>query len=475
MAKKSKKEQFKEATPESVATMMGVPALVAAKPYSYNILDTAPDTMDQVKACMIAAASRKKNRPTDFKTLAEIRRSMMMVRNFYMQNTLGTYGLPQGCAIDIIGQEHIGKTGLLHWLFGGFMQVGAPCYLQHSENKPYKPEWAMRFLHTNPGVSLKMLESMISEPVYSLEHSLESMIRWVDTMRGRENTKERRVNVPLDTPLVIGIDTWSKLLNPMEAAGKYDYGQNLNPAGMKAKKEVGEGSNLGHSKWAHSFFRYMPSWLAANNVILFFVRHQNDKIDMAASGFGFTPPPEWTALRNTTSIGGKGFGQNVAMQFVLANGGQFKDEAGDVIGTTVRMRVNKQSYGPNNREMSWVLQNTKFRDIPGQYIAPALDFDPHMAKWFADKELIGTRVDNKFFTCDALGVTSVDAHPFCRAFEANTEVQNQLGRVLGIDGYIDVVDQIRKDVKEFQNAHPVNPGEPDAPQPPEFDEGQAAE
>lgn len=442
-AKKAPKPKSDTIVP--AVTIDTLPALMGPQKFSYDILAQPSDIMDNVKACMTAAKARCKNRPSNFKTLAEIRRTMIPVRDFYMRYALGSYGVPQASHIDIIGPPHIGKTSLLWWFIGGAMLMGAPCYVQESEGKPMTPGRAIRFIHTNPTLALNIAERVLVEQVFSLQHSVESMVDWVNSMRGRENTQKRSVNVPMSTPLIVAVDTWGKLMNPAEAAGRYNYADGMSAENKKKYNEVGEGSNMGHAKWAHAFGRMEPHFLAQNNVILVTIRHQDTKVEMGGGKGGFTMTAEQGALYNKTSIGGLSFNQNASVQLIMGPGGQVKDASGNVIGDLVKIRVDKQSYGPKGRIVSFILKNDGFSDRD-DYIEQAIKFGPSMATWMATAKLCGVRADDKKFSCEALGVTAVDGNDLATAFYAHPEVEYELGKRLGIDGYIDFVDQIKQNL-----------------------------
>ena len=364
-----------------------------------------------------------------------------------MQYLIDSYGVGQATMVDIMGAPHVGKTGLIHWLFGGFLEAGSPCYMQNTEAKPYTADWAMRFLHTDPAKALLMTERILTEPVYSLTHSIESLVSWVNSQRGRQVEDRETKNVPMSTPIVAAIDTWSKLMNPKEEAGRYAYSDNMEAKNAKHYKEIGEGSNLGHASFAAGMGRVLPYFLAANNVILILGRHQFEKINMATKPGGNTMDAETAAKYNTTSTGGKAFEQNAALQLILGRKMQAKNGSGDVIGDVIWCRCAKNSFGTKDRMIEWVIQNKEFRDRP-DYIAPALVFSEFMGQKFTDEKWLGVQADNKRITCQALGLTAATSGEFSAALHANTKVLLDLGKRLHLGGYIDFVDEVKKQIAE---------------------------
>jgi hypothetical protein len=422
-------------------------AIMRPRKSNFHILEQPLSFMEKTKKNMIATATRRKNRPVNFKTADEIRRDMLPVRNFMVQYLIDSYGVGENTMVDIMGAPHVGKTGLIHWLFGGFMEYGSPCYIQNTEAKPYTPDWAMRFLHTDPAIALGMLQRILTEPVYSLTHSIESLESWVKSQRGIDVEDRETRNVPKNIPLVVAIDTWSKLMNPKEEAGRYAYAENLSKEGKKARKEIGEGSNMGHASFAAGMGRTLPSFLAENNVILILGRHQFDKVDMSAKPGGGNMSAEVSARYNTTSTGGKSFEQNAALQLIMGRKGQAKGAGGDVIGDIIWCRCSKNSYGTRDRVIEWTLQNKEFRDR-ADYISPALVFSEFMGQKFTDEKWLGTQADSKRLTCPALGVTAVTPTEFSAAFHANEPVMHQMGKMLRLSGYIDFVDEVKKQIAE---------------------------
>jgi len=459
-----------------------LPSALVKPNAGFNILDKGADYSKTVQACLRTAVGQKKNRPTNFKTLAEIRKAMMPLRHFPLQWLVGNYGIPQSAWIDILGPVHIGKTSFIHDLFGGAMEgLGAPCYLQETENKPLEPGRALRFLHSDPATALKMSESIYVDQAFSLRQSIEKLTDWVDVMRGRvtaasEASKgpRRSAAVPMHIPLIAVIDTWSKLMSPKEEVGRLDYDDNMKAENVtKNYKEIGEGSNMGHAKWAAEFARTCPAWLAANNVILITVRHQFTKVDMNAKP-GANYNPEASDLFNDTSTGGKAINQNCSIQLIFGRKGIAKNGSGDQIGDVVVCRCHKNSYGPRSRRIEWIIQNEHFRDTE-TYLQPGFSFDDYFAASMATNKWLGVTADSKRYTCDLLGVTAVTAQELMRTLLVNQEMLLHLGKSLEINGYFDFVDKIRKDLADAEAAAAAAAKPPALPLPSQEEDAPSTE
>lgn len=414
--------------------------------YSFNILDEKnEDFLASTRDSLFGVQSRRKNHPTGFRSMAEIQAGMIPYRHFYLQWALGNYGMPEGCVLEVIGAKHLGKSTFLYWLLGGAMLHGCPCCVQESEGKPLTLEWAGRALSPDRQTARVMLSRLgVYAKTFALAQMDQQMIDWYDVARGRRIGQHK--TVPLETPMVMGIDTFSKMMSPAEAAGFHDYGDNLSPDKKKKAKATGEASNLGHSKWSQAWGRRLPDFMSSRNGVVIVISHQNDKVDMSGGGASYMSA-DASALYNTTAIGGRALGQNAAVQLVVARKALVKNSQNDKIGVTVKMRVEKNSYGPTERVIEYDLINDQHDDTETT-LAPSLDFDRGMCDWMATHGYIETTVSKKRFSSPVLGLTNVKAREFSEAFHAeeNRHIREGLGRQLKIRGYEDCVDRIKEGV-----------------------------
>ena len=410
--------------------------------YGFDIMDGEEDVNDSIERVLTSVVGRRKNQTIGFSRLADVRESMLPLKNFYLQWALGIYGIPEGCMMDIIGAEGIGKTTLVFQIMGWAMDSGCPAFYIECENKQLPARRILRALHPDKKRADKMLKRIRRSQVNSLEHLEQEIMDYVNAARGTTTLKEAK-HVPHRVPIVIVVDPWSKLLNADESKGFYNYGENMTDANKAKFKASGEASNMGHAKWAQAFCRRMPYFLRKNNVILILVHHQNDDVDMGAKKGGPALPQVWKDLNNTKKIGGRAFNQNAAIQLILARNGEEKNAAKTTIGRNVALKVHKNSYGPDKRQIGYTIRTDDFEDTD-EFYEPAISFDEQMANWMAINKYYGTSLSSKRFTCEMLDVISVKGKGLCDAFNANVELKNKLGNVLGIEGYIDTVEEIRK-------------------------------
>ena len=384
---------------------------------------------------------KEKNKPAGFRSMAQIRQAMVPFRNFYYQAGWGSYGLPQSGVQDIIGGEGLGKSTLAMTEVGWSMMGGCPCLVLEAESKALAPDRVLRCLSTDPNLAYKMLQHIWSDTIHSLEEMDDKINKWVGVMRGRiVGDNKLSVCVPLDTPLVIVVDSWSKLMSPDEAKGFYGYGKEMDADEKKKFKATGTASNLGHAKFAAHWCRRLPFFIASNNVVMILIHHQTDKIDMSGGVSSFMSA-ETSALYNKNHVGGRSINQNAAMQVILARKSLAKDAQNNPTGTIIRARIDKNSFGPTNRTMEWELRNEHRRDT-SSYLEPALIFDSSMAMWLANNKHLGITANLKRYTCEQLGVMGASAEELCSVFHARQDIMDKLGKQLNIVGYNNIIDNI---------------------------------
>lgn len=436
-------EEISETIADTVA--VASTASVVEPDYGFDVLSDDEDVSDSIEQVLTSIASRRKNHTVQFNRLSEVREKMLPIRHFYLQWALGLYGIPEACLIEIIGAEGLGKSTLAFQFIGWAMDKGCPAFYIECENKQLQPGRVLRALHPNKERAVKMLKRLRRSKAFSLEQLEQEITDYVDAARGHRTLKGAN-HVPLRVPLLIVVDPWSKLMNDAEAAGFSDYGDNKSEAKKAKFKTTGSASNMGHAKWAQAFSRRLPEFLSKNNVILLMVHHQNDKVDMSMGG-GITLGAEIADLYNKTKIGGRAFNQNAAIQLILSRGGMVKGSDNMPKGRMVTMRVDKNSFGPGERKIKYEIRTDQFDDTE-EYLEPAINFDEDWANWMAKNKFFGTTVASKRYKCPTLGIEGATYQQFAAAFNANEEVKRELGARLGIEGYVDTVGIILKELEE---------------------------
>ena len=392
----------------------------------FNLFES--DIVAHTQEAIASMRAKKKNKPVTLKSMADISPYLIEIDQFALQAALGTRGLRGRTIFEIIAQEGIGKTTLVFTLLGALMRSShAPCLFVNTEgdNKLPAPGRIKRCLDTNPETAEKMYRVMSIDSGREIRQMTEFI---EDYMKATREFLDE--NGGQNTPIVIAIDTISKLMSPGEAVGLLDEDDKKS---SKAKA-LGESSNLEFSKLMHVWCRRLPFLLEKYNVLLLAVSHQNQKIDM--SGFGSMMSADVSAGYNKTKYGGKAIDQNAAVQVTLKRTGFYKNSNSETLGHKVQLRVVKSSVGADNNTLDYVLRTHQLQDIPPDYQEPALDFSEGLANMFAEQKILGTKVSRKRYTSEELEVEGVTARDFVEAFLQRPDLVNKAGVTLGIDGYI---------------------------------------
>ncbi len=445
-------KKIKASTPDRVAEILASdPTLISADhavssegltpifnpQFSYQIAEVdAGEAAGAAIRVLRALSERRKNRASNFKTLSEVKASYLPLHHFALQHLFGCLGLPKGTLGTLTADESTGKTTMVFEMLGAAMRQGCPGVYIETENKPMPMERAKRCLSNNRDLSERLAANLLWVQAFSLKQFEDVLTDSIDAYRGRLNSKDKKekgIAVPLDTPILVVCDVWSRLMSEAEAEGFYAYGKSAEKFKNEDCTEVGGGSNLNHAKWAHAFARRLPAFLATNNVILICCNHQTTKINMTA---GSRPvPDEVSALFNKTARGGRAFNHLAAWQMTLAKSGQFK-QGENVIGNRVTMRMAKQSYGPEGRRIVGILR-TEMQGDTSVFQESAMDLDLALCDLLIEGGLCGLSVESKRYSSKELGIFGGSAHDVAVAFHNNRASVINSGKRLRIEGYAD--------------------------------------
>jgi hypothetical protein len=172
---------------------------------------------------------------------------------------------------------------------------------------------------------------------------------------------------------------------------------------------------------------------------------------MAGGGGASYMTAEASALYNKTRIGGKALHQNTALTIILSRRGLSKNTSGDVIGNLISARIAKNSLGPDNGKFFYELRTGHFQDSATR-LDPALNMDIGFATMCAEQKWLSTVVKGSKFSSPVLGVNEVPADEFYEAFEKHPDAKIHLGKQLGINGYVDIVDNVKNTIDKNYHA-----------------------
>lgn len=441
-------EEQVSSVPEAIVSPQP-PAGLLTPNFSFNVLDEGQAFSEKTRQILTHLYSVKRKSVTGFASMAEIRQAMIPVRELLLQKAIGGWGFKQSRIVELIGSHGIGKTTLALTLGGNAMAAGCPVMFLDCEHKPLERARIIRTMHTSPAIANRMLNVMHKDKAHSLEEMVFKCNNWAESMRGKIKGPDKlSINVPRDTPIVIIVDTFSKLLNPDEAAGRYNFSGEVTEAQKKKLKEIGHVANFGHAKFAQAWSRWLPTFLDQYNVLLIVTHQQNDDVDM---GGGFSPsylPQYFKDLDNTTVIGGRALGQIASYRLVLAECGALKDSTNTfVIGKRIKMKVHKNSAARDKDVIEYHL-HTQHADQFPHYLDPALHFEATTCKWLADTGLLGVTASDERYTCRELNIVGASPMDFMRALYASPEAVYRLGNQLKLDGYFDIVEEMRESLAQ---------------------------
>lgn len=430
---------------------------IAAPDLGFDILSDKCDVFDNAAQVLSSVVGRRKNQSIGFASAADIQQNVLWIPEFEMQYATGLVGIPHGSFLEIIAPEGVGKTSLSLTIGGWAMNAGAPVVYCECEGKQILKHRMIRMMHTDPKRAALMLDRLRVERIVSLAQLDRFIMDYTDVMRGRKTLANYPISVPKHVPLIIIVDPWSRLMNDAEAAMFFDYGDNMNVKKGKKFTETGGGSNFGHAKFAHAWCRRLAYKVEEDNVILILTQHQNEDLKSAMAG-GFGPkiilPESITGLENKTHIGGRALQQLASQQWILLKRSLAKYKDKTTSGKNINLAVAKNSFGPEKRKLYFENRMEHRGDLAGAYLEPGLHFANSFSRWFCGAKYLGSKIDTSgdTFTCEELGARAVSDVEFHKLFHSNPEVMRSMGSKLQIEGYIDTVDTIRKDIEARDTA-----------------------
>jgi hypothetical protein len=296
------------------------------------------------------------------------------------------------------------------------------------------PERIKRCLSTDKAQAEKFYSRLIIDQVSDIKTAVMNLENFVIESRDANSA----IYVPQHIPIVCFQDTFSKLMSPGEAEGVSVYEGDRAPV-----TELGTNANPEAAKIAHSWARRWPYFLSHYNVILFFARHLNDKVDMSGGGGGsFGGGSIAGDAYNRTSRGGKAFNQNAALQMTLSRIKYLSakiDGQDEKVGVQGQITVVKNSYGADGKKLQYVI-NTVPRTDTDTYQEPSMSFATSTCDWLFNHKLLPmTKKNNNCYTAKSLDLYDVPCDEFHRVFHSKPELIEQLGKQLGIYGYTNVV------------------------------------
>lgn len=341
------------------------------------------------------------------------------LNHILLQYVFAENGFNVGTAIEIVGEDGIGKTTMALSLIGMGLRAhpyATALYLNsEGKNKLFGEDRIASCFSTNKKEARSMINTRVRwSEVASLTHALESITNFSRVLR--ENLDKRGI-AKSDSPIFVVIDTLSKLMPKGEAAlvGLGDK------SGNPSSNSLDETSNLEFSKTLQKWTREMPHILQEYGVCLIIVSHQNTKIEMNSFAARYLTSADLKE-NNRTKIGGNAVNQSAALQFTLTKGKILMKETStskQAIGQVVKLKVVKNSQSIPFRDCIYLLNIDHSEDTDDAWDAP-LKFDYGLPEMFIKEHLYGVKVDSvqkDTFTSKPLGLEKVPRQEFIKVLK----------------------------------------------------------
>lgn len=374
-------------------------------------------TKKRKKESALAEAAGKK---AAFKSASELCSSYLPVEPLLLQYLLGQRGIIVNTVTEIIGQENTGKSSLIFSLLGNFARHNMLCLYLNSEPKMLETAWIKRLVSTDPEEGEELIDSIQVENVSTLNEFDLRLRTWVQEMR-----VENRV--PESVPLVVVIDSISKLLNPEEEEALMSVDKATKERKVQLLKTVSDISKKPGvtAKWLHEWTRAITPILRQYNVTVIAVAGQNVNMNPGTV-------PESASL-NKTRIGGTAMNQSTACQITITKKGILKDSKSRQIGHVICARCVKNSYGAT-RQVLYNLVNDDFDDYEG-YIDQAIDMKESFCELCVASKLFGMSVKLKKYSSPKLELEHVSAATMYNRIVTDPVAMNEFGMFFKIQGY----------------------------------------
>lgn len=325
-----------------------------------------------------------------------------------LQYTFASTGINTGTALEIIGEDGIGKTTMALSLVGMGLRnhpYAVALYLNsEGKNKLFSEDRIASCLSLNKQEAKDMIANRVRwSEVATLNHALESILNFGRVVR--ENLDKRGISRN-DSPIFVVLDTLSKLMPKNEAALLGLGDKSSNPA----INSLEDTSNLEFARTLQRWSRAMAYSFEEYGICLILVSHQNTKIEMNTFAARFLSQ---AALKedNRTKIGGNALNQSVTLQFTLTKGKILTRETSTSktpIGQIVKLKVVKNSLSIPHRDCLYVLNIDHSFDTEEEWDQP-LKFDYGLPEMFIKERLYGLKVasvQKDTFTSKALNIDS---------------------------------------------------------------------
>lgn len=408
--------------------------LILSKPIPDDFWESDDEELgalvDDVQEGISAAVNIAKTKAIRVRSRQDLMPHVLPFRDMALQYLFECVGLRRKVVVDVVGEEGCGKSTFLTWMAGQFALMGVFTIYVECEEKPIPESRRMSILHPNKKIAAKLREFIIdvrADQLMEADHAVEKLLPQI---------RERSDKHPVfgGKPIIVIYDTWTTLKSSAEASGRSQFGMTAAAKKKVKRKEIGDATNFGHSKHAASLKRTLPGVMSDYDAIFFFARHQNVKLpDMTGGPPVMFKPSE---AKNDTATGGRGIKSLAAYQIIMVKNGEVTDkETRKVKYTRTIVNCNKNTFGEAGHEIELRILKGDKRPPTATMNSDVFDLDAAMAKVLVREKIGDIRLKDGLYTSKELNVTAVEGKELMTAIRKFPEWLDQLGVLLGIEGY----------------------------------------
>lgn len=386
-----------------------------------------------------AAAARKKalsdkaDKVIGFNTMADIKSKFLPVPWLAFKWLTGCCGIPMNTITEFIGEENVGKSSLTMALLGHFAKNNILSLYINTEAKELDSSWTVRLMARDPELAENLL-SVIETPI---DPTTGNHVTRTFTMNAMDKQLRAWIfdcrcvrGIPNSVPLVVVIDSTSRLLNPAQAeVAMAEDKKGTGKVILNGVEDVGGQIGVG-AKWFHAWANMINPICAQYNVTIICVSAQNANLNAGAGGMAAA---EGTKSLNKSKAHGLALNQACGLQITVTNAGMLRKST-DVIGRKIKLRCLKNSYGPVYRQIVYGLKCERLDDSPG-YLDDPIDMAETMGNLLVDNKLYGMSVNNKRFTSTELDIHQMTAEALQEYIQAHPDLEDDICARLKINGY----------------------------------------
>lgn len=341
-----------------------------------------------------------------------------------MQWLIGRPGIPLNTVIAVAGEEGLGKSSLVVSMFGEFIKRRMKCLYISTEPKGQDTTWMARLMSDNIEEGHKLLNKLvINDGVYTLKQMETAMKEYVDVVRNE-------LQVPKAVPIVVAVDSYTKLMNPEEADA-------LMAVDKRSGKDLSLKSNLDDvskkpgvtAKWLALWSRSLKHFLENNNVTMVLVAGSTQ--DQKANSM---LPEAYIAKHNKSKPGGVAINQIASIIMKMSQVGIAKDSSNNQIGYKMSLFTQKNTYGKKEKDLTYIYKDEEVTSETA--FGPTIfDMEESLCNLVAENNILGTTLKAKRYTCEELGIVRAEAHTFFNAITSDENIKNKVCAKLKIAGY----------------------------------------